>query len=319
MRAYLFWSTFCRLRLYLCVAGDTWADRPTLRAKALKHIFRFFKEEAQEESTPEAAQGDAEQVTGRGIPGARNVARGASFGSIPISYFFGNLGGGGVKDTGGGVAASGRSENVCSSVMPTKSSWLRMPSKVHSMVNVSSWQAVVGELVKVSSAKMVPVVIQLLDDLHAVETSRVFAVSPGAVPTPVTTPPLGRDEVPPSFIDLRPDNERYDASITDRAEDHEVRHSREAGNDELLVVDATLAASSTKTPDGWESFEAPLSNGSNGTGIGIVSTSSGANLHSGRYPLPNPFSQESPMSSAAAPEPNMTQSEFEELMKHLAD
>ena len=46
-----------RLRLFLCVAGDTWAKRPTLAAKAAKRVFAFAR--AEEDLEDDAAKKSA--------------------------------------------------------------------------------------------------------------------------------------------------------------------------------------------------------------------------------------------------------------------
>jgi hypothetical protein len=329
-----------RLRLFLCVAGETWGSAPALRARALRLTYRFAKEE----------EVDAARQ-------ARATPKGASLGSRGL--VFGGGGGGGV---GGDGSTTTKPALASSPVTPPSattdkkkadkgvpSAWLRRaPSSVHGAVDVSSWRAVAGELTKCSGAKLVPVVFALLDEQHEEEAKRRFAarsdptrMEMDAKTTPTTTtttttptPPaaevVGSDDAsspkessPPSpqpslpdFIDLSGDDPAtLELQTTSGLGSMSLDASVPFPTATFGIGPTEISADPRRT-DGeatWERFDPPDSAGGGGGG------EPGSTASSGRYPAEmNPFARPRAETTPTPTRAQMGNDEFEKIMKSLS-
>ena len=219
-----------RLRLFLCVAGESWKDHAGLRARAVRKLRAFAVQEADHEK-------EALRTSPAGASGEKKPRASASFSSPAATP-------GRVTTVVAKNAASAPSRLPRTSSTSKTSSQdrspaaassffsRRAPSSVHAAVDVSSWRATYAELAKVPPSRMLPVVSALLDDLREVQSARTKAASSFELPagsTPKTL--LGHDEGP---------ERETSASPTRTASD-------EPG------VPATPAA----VPAGWHRFDAP--------------------------------------------------------------
>ena len=184
-----------RLRLFLCVAGESWKDHAGLRARAVRKLRAFAVQEADHEK-------EALRTSPAGASGEKKPRASASFSSPAATP-------GRVTTVVAKNAASAPSRLPRTSSTSKTSSQDRLPaaassffsrrapSSVHAAVDVSSWRATYAELAKVPPSRMLPVVSALLDDLREVESARTKAASSFELPagsTPKTL--LGRDECP---------------------------------------------------------------------------------------------------------------------------
>jgi len=221
-----------RLRLFLCVAGESWKDHAGLRARAVRKLRAFAVQEADHEK--EALRTSPDGASGEKKPAPRASA---SFSSPAATS--GRVTTVVAKDAASAPSrlprTSSTSKTSSQDRSPAAASSFfsrRAPSSVHAAVDVSSWRATYAELAKVPPSRMLPVVSALLDDLREVESARTKAASSFELPagsTPKTL--LGHDEGP---------ERETSASPTRTASD-------EPG------VPATPAA----VPAGWHRFDAP--------------------------------------------------------------
>ena len=178
-----------RLRLFLCVSGDTWKDEPGLRAMALRRLRRFAVEERRNEG--ETKSEAADKTTKSSTPSIGGPGSSGSSGSSPFSP--GRVSVVTTKNTASAPSrlpigkvreANGYADKAQASGTSLSSSlFKRAPSAVHSAVDVSSWVGVYGELSKVQTSRMLPVMSCLLDDLHDAER---FVPIPGAKLVPLS-------------------------------------------------------------------------------------------------------------------------------------
>lgn len=213
-----------RLRLFLCVAGESWKDHAGLRARAVRKLRAFAVQEADHEK-------EALRTSPAGASGEKKPRASASF-SSPVATP-GRVTTVVAKDAASAPSrlprTSSTSKTSSQDRSPAAASSFfsrRAPSSVHAAVDVSSWRATYAELAKVPPSRMLPVVSALLDDLREVESARTKVVSSFELPagsTPKTL--LGHDEGP----------------------ERETSASPPAG------VPATPAA----VPAGWHRFDAP--------------------------------------------------------------
>ena len=217
-----------RLRLFLCVAGESWKDHAGLRARAVRKLRAFAVQEADHEK-------EALRTSPAGASGEKKPRASASFSSPAATP-------GRVTTVVAKNAASAPSRLPKTSSTSKTSSQdrspaaassffsRRAPSSVHAAVDVSSWRATYAELAKVPPSRMLPVVSALLDDLREVESARTKKKSASSFELPAGSTPktlLGRDECP----------------------ERETSASPPAG----FFVPATPAA----VPAGWHRFDAP--------------------------------------------------------------
>lgn len=153
-----------RLRLFLCVSGESWKNHPYLRAMALRRLRRF----AVEEVVFEKKQKEDTKKTKQSSPQSSGSGSSTSSTSSPFSP-----GRTTVVTSKDAASAPSRLPTGKSTAAPTgtyaSSLFKRAPSAVHSAVIVSSWREVYSELTKVPTARMLPVMSALLDDLHDAE------------------------------------------------------------------------------------------------------------------------------------------------------
>ena len=234
-----------RLRLFLCVAGESWKDHPGLRARAVRKLRAFAVQEAQEadhEKKKEALRTSPAGASGEKKPALAHAS--ASFSSPAATP--GRVTTVVAKDAASAPSRLPRTSSTSKTSSKDRSPAAaasffsrRAPSSVHAAVDVSSWRAVYAELAKVPPSRMMPVVSALLDDLREVEeveSARTKAASSFELPagsTPKTL--LGRDGVGP-----------------ERETERETSPSRVASLHEPGVP-ATPAA----VPAGWHRFDAP--------------------------------------------------------------
>ena len=159
-----------RLRLFLCVAGESWKDHAGLRARAVRKLRAFAVQEADHEK-------EALRTSPAGASGEKKPRASASFSSPAATP-------GRVTTVVAKNAASAPSRLPRTSSTSKTSSQdrspaaassffsRRAPSSVHAAVDVSSWRATYAELAKVPPSRMLPVVSALLDDLREVESAR---------------------------------------------------------------------------------------------------------------------------------------------------
>jgi len=158
-----------RLRLFLCVAGDTWKDAPGLRARALRRLRRFAVEEAEHERdtgtpSPETERSGslADERNGEDrffSPDRTSVVTTKNAASAPTRL---------PAPPRTSQVQSSSSAN--SSVSLSSSLFRRAPSAVHSAVDVKTWRSTYDELKKVPQSRMVPVLSVLLDALRDAES-----------------------------------------------------------------------------------------------------------------------------------------------------
>ena len=226
-----------RLRLFLCVAGESWKDHAGLRARAVRKLRAFAVQEADHEK--EALRTSPDGASGEKKPAPRASASFSSPAATP-----GRVTTVVAKDAASAPSRLPRTSSTSKTSSKDRSPAAaasffsrRAPSSVHAAVDVSSWRAVYAELAKVPPSRMLPVVSALLDDLREVESAsslQTKAASSFELPagsTPKTL--LGRDE--------GPETSETSASPSRVASLHEPG------------VPATPAA----VPAGWHRFDAP--------------------------------------------------------------
>ena len=223
-----------RLRLFLCVAGESWKDHAGLRARAVRKLRAFAVQEAQEADHEKEAGASGEKK-----PAPRASASFSSPAATP-----GRVTTVVAKDAASAPSRLPRTSSTSKTSSKDRSPAAaasffsrRAPSSVHAAVDVSSWRAVYAELAKVPPSRMMPVVSALLDDLREVESARTNRVGASSFELPAGSTPktlLGRDE------GLEGPERETSASPSRVASD-------EPG------VPATPAA----VPAGWHRFDAP--------------------------------------------------------------
>jgi len=228
-----------RLRLFLCVAGESWKDHPGLRARAVRKLRAFSVQEADHEKEKEALRTSPAGASGEKKPAPRASA-GLSFSSPAATP--GRVTTVVAKDAASAPSRLPRTSSTSKTSSKDRSPAAaasffsrRAPSSVHAAVDVSSWRAVYAELAKVPPSRMMPVVSALLDDLREVESARTNRVGASSFELPAGSTPktlLRHDE--------GPETSETSASPSRVASD-------EPG------VPATPAA----VPAGWHRFDAP--------------------------------------------------------------
>ena len=217
-----------RLRLFLCVAGESWKDHAGLRARAVRKLRAFAVQEADHEK--EALRTSPDGASGEKKPAPRASA---SFSSPAATS--GRVTTVVAKDAASAPSRLPRTSSTSKTSSKDRSPAAaasffsrRAPSSVHAAVDVSSWRATYAELAKVPPSRMLPVVSALLDDLREVESARTKKKSASSFELPAGSTPktlLGRDECP----------------------------ERETSASPPADVPATPAA----VPAGWHRFDAP--------------------------------------------------------------
>ena len=227
-----------RLRLFLCVAGESWKDHPGLRARAVRKLRAFSVQEADHEKEKEALRTSPAGASGEKKPALAHAS--ASFSSPAATP--GRVTTVVAKDAASAPSRLPRTSSTSKTSSKDRSPAAaasffsrRAPSSVHAAVDVSSWRAVYAELAKVPPSRMMPVVSALLDDLREVESARTNRVGASSFELPAGSTPktlLRHDE--------GPETSETSASPSRVASD-------EPG------VPATPAA----VPAGWHRFDAP--------------------------------------------------------------
>ena len=142
-----------RLRLFLCVCGETWRDAPALRAAALRRCHAFAREE-------DAHEEDAQTTTTT----TTRAARSAGFSRAKAAP---------AASSSRRTSASSASSSFTSS-SSSSSGWLgsiasrAVPAFVsHDAVDVSSWRRVIGQIFARCPARLMsPTVECLLESLR---------------------------------------------------------------------------------------------------------------------------------------------------------
>jgi len=228
-----------RLRLFLCVAGESWKDHAGLRARAVRKLRAFAVQETQEaDHEKEALRTSPAGASGEKKPALAHAS--ASFSSPAATP--GRVTTVVAKDAASAPSRLPRTSSTSKTSSKDRSPAAaasffsrRAPSSVHAAVDVSSWRAVYAELAKVPPSRMLPVVSALLDDLREVESARTNRVGASSFELPAGSTPktlLRHDE--------GPETSETSASPSRVASD-------EPG------VPATPAA----VPAGWHRFDAP--------------------------------------------------------------
>ena len=227
-----------RLRLFLCVAGESWKDHPGLRARAVRKLRAFAVQEADHAKKKEALRTSPAGASGEKKPALAHAS--ASFSSPAATP--GRVTTVVAKDAASAPSRLPRTSSTSKTSSKDRSPAAaasffsrRAPSSVHAAVDVSSWRAVYAELAKVPPSRMLPVVSALLDDLREVESARTNRVGASSFELPAGSTPktlLRHDE--------GPETSETSASPSRVASD-------EPG------VPATPAA----VPAGWHRFDAP--------------------------------------------------------------
>ena len=231
-----------RLRLFLCVAGESWKDHAGLRARAVRKLRAFSVQEADHEKEKEALRTSPAGASGEKKPALAHAS--ASFSSPAATP--GRVTTVVAKDAASAPSRLPRTSSTSKTSSKDRSPAAaasffsrRAPSSVHAAVDVSSWRAVYAELAKVPPSRMLPVVSALLDDLRkveSVESARTNRVGAASFELPAGSTPktlLRHDE--------GPETSETSASPSRCASLHEPG------------VPATPAA----VPAGWHRFDAP--------------------------------------------------------------
>lgn len=218
-----------RLRLFLCVAGESWKDHAGLRARALRKLRAFAVEETESFPSPprvEAAAGGLAATPGRTtVVVAKDAASAPS--RLPRTR---------------STSSQDRSPATASSFL-----FRRAPANVHAAIDVSSWRAVYAELAKASSSRMMPVVSALLDDLRTIESSFVERVARTATNDRSRVLELPADATPKALVGVFDENE----SATTTAEKKK---------------DYASVSTPAAVPPGWHRFDAPTPGSSSSSG-----------------------------------------------------
>ena len=222
-----------RLRLFLCVAGESWKDHAGLRARALRKLRAFAVEETESFPSPprvEAAAGGLAATPGRTtVVVAKDAASAPS--RLPRTR---------------STSSQDRSPATASSFL-----FRRAPANVHAAIDVSSWRAVYAELAKASPSRMMPVVSALLDDLRAIESSFVDRIARTETSDRSSVLELPADATPKALVGVFDENENESSSSSAKTEKKK---------DDASV--STPAA----VPPGWRRFDAPTPGSSSSSG-----------------------------------------------------
>ena len=217
-----------RLRLFLCVTGESWKDHAGLRACALRKLRAFAVEETESFPSPPSAEAAAGGLAA--TPGRTTVVVAKDAASAPSRL------------------PRTRSTSFQDRSPATASSFLfrRAPANVHAAIDVSSWRAVYAELLKASPSRMMPVVSALLDTLRAIESfggtndsnsgSRIAQTKTITIDRSSTTLELPAKATPKALVGVF---EESSSSHTDTKKD-----------------DASVSTPAA-VPPGWHRFDAP--------------------------------------------------------------
>ena len=268
-----------RLRLFLCVAGESWKDRAGLRARAVRRLRAFAVQEADREREalrPKARDGDANALPTSSSSSVATSGRTTTVVTKDAASAPSRLPTSGSIGSRRAQTSQDRSAAIASSFL-----FRRAPANVHAAVDVSSWRATYAELAKVAPSRMLPVVSALIDDLRDAERPAA-ARARGALPSDAKPEPLaGLDD------DEEEDRARSSASKKER---------RPTSASPPSSVPSTPAA----VPSGWHRFDAPTPGSTDGRWSRACATGS------------------SPRPDARTPEAGAVgRDEFDALMKRL--
>jgi hypothetical protein len=297
-----------RLRLFLCVAGESWAERPALRAKALERLWRFAREEAAAEKEEEEDAGDHPRTS----PARTTSVTSKPAASAPVLLPATRA----TNPSDRAASPARRTISRSSSSSALAPVFRRAPAAMHGMVDVSSWRATLGELAKVPASKMLPVTFHLLGEVHEARARVTFALHPDAVPVPVASA----------------SREASSTAATPTAIAAAAASTASDGPTSALSI-VTAPATPTRRgtnadandyaddlPDGWHRFDAPPSSGE--TADGASPDANEGVIEAARAPTTKVASEVSPnatLNPFAPPAANLTRAEFEETMRALAD
>ena len=226
-----------RLRLFLCVAGESWKDRPGLRARAVRRLRAFAVQEADHEREALRAK---KKASGANAPPTSFPSLAAAPGRTTTVV---------TKDAASAPSRLPRSSSSTSSrgsqdrSPAAAASFLfrRAPAGVHAAVDVSSWRATYAELAKVPPSKMLPVVSALADDLR--EAERTHRHDRFALPSDATPKIL-------AVLDDDEEDERVDASSSSSTE-------KRAPTASASPPEPRVPSTPAAVPSGWHRFDAP--------------------------------------------------------------
>jgi hypothetical protein len=217
-----------RLRLFLCVTGESWKDHAGLRACALRKLRAFAVEETESFPSPPSAEAAAGGLAA--TPGRTTVVVAKDAASAPSRL-----------PRTRSTSSQDRSPATTSSFL-----FRRAPANVHAAIDVSSWRAVYAELLKASPSRMMPVVSALLDTLRAIESfggtndsnsgSRIAQTKTITIDRSSTTLELPAKATPKALVGVF---EESSSSNTDTKKD-----------------DASVSTPAA-VPPGWHRFDAP--------------------------------------------------------------
>ena len=290
-----------RLRLFLCVAGESWAERPALRAKALERLWRFAREEAAAEKEEQEDARDHPRTS----PARTTSVTSKPAASAPVLLPATRA----TNPSDRAASPARRTISRSSSSSALASVFRRAPAAMHGMVDVSSWRATLGELAKVPAFKMLPVTFHLLGEVHEARARVTFALHPDAVPVPVASAPR---EAAATTIAAAAASTASDGSASAPIVTAPATPTRRGTNADASALD--------DLPDGWHRFDAPPSSGE--TGDGATPDANEGVIEAGRAPTTKVASEVSPnttLNPFAPPPANLTRDEFEETMRALAD
>lgn len=290
-----------RLRLFLCVAGESWAERPALRAKALERLWRFAREEAAAEKEEQEDARDHPRTS----PARTTSVTSKPAASAPVLLPATRA----TNPSDRAASPARRTISRSSSSSALASVFRRAPAAMHGMVDVSSWRATLGELAKVPASKMLPVTFHLLGEVHEARARVTFALHPDAVPVPVASAPR---EAAATTIAAAAASTASDGSASAPIVTAPATPTRRGTN--------TAASALDDLPDGWHRFDAPPSSGE--TADGASPDANEGVIEAGRAPTTKVASEVSPnttLNPFAPPPANLTRAEFEETMRALAD
>ena len=216
-----------RLRLFLCVAGESWKDHAGLRARALRKLRAFAVEETESFPSPPSAEAAAGGLAA--TPGRTTVVVAKDAASAPSRL-----------PRTRSTSSQDRSPATTSSFL-----FRRAPANVHAAIDVSSWRAVYAELAKASPSKMMPVVSALLDTLRAIESFGGTNDSNSTRDARTKTIDRGK-----STIELPAD--ATPKALVRRVFDE----SSSSSNTEKKLDDASVSTPAA-VPPGWHRFDAP--------------------------------------------------------------
>jgi hypothetical protein len=215
-----------RLRLFLCVTGESWKDHAGLRACALRKLRAFAVEETESFPSPPSAEAAAGGLAA--TPGRTTVVVAKDAASAPSRL------------------PRTRSTSFQDRSPATASSFLfrRAPANVHAAIDVSSWRAVYAELLKASPSRMMPVVSALLDTLRAIESFGGTNDSNAARIARTKTIDRGKETI------------ELPADATPKALVGVFDESSSSSNTDTKKDDASVSTPAA-VPPGWHRFDAP--------------------------------------------------------------